>query len=461
VLVPAGTATRKNTGKRPKPKPWTEAHVRRLFWRAGFGATPGEASKLAKAGKHAAIQALLNPDGPVRLEGPSPVINGVKLDPFNEFDHDVLWWLDRMVRTTHPLQERMTLFWHNHFATGGLAAPLMIAQNETLRRYALGRFDDLLRAVFQDPAMQLHLSIAGSHKNEPNENFARELFELYTLGAGVNYTEGDIREAARALTGWVAVRSNGSVTGVRFDAARHDSGSKTIFGQTGTWDWQDVLRLTLARKGVAEHITTELWNELVGTPLSTKTRRSLVKQFQRSGRQIKTLLAAILRAPQLYDQLGRPDQIKSPAVFVAGLLRTNGWRVDRKAWVYHLTVMGQRPFSPPSVAGWDGGAAWCSTTAFRTRFLAAAEVLNDKQGIGRITAGSIDPGLDPAGHLALAKRALAEPFTTTRTDAELRALAARVLARPAANEAAKKRNAETAQRALRTLLIAGPDAQLC
>ncbi len=177
--------------------------MRRLFWRAGFGVTANEAERYAKAGKSATIAALLDPDGPVRLVGATPTINGVKLDPHNEFDHDVLWWLDRMVRSNHPLQERMTLFWHDHFATGGVDAPLMIAQNETLRRYALGKFDDLLRAVFKDTAMQIHLSIAGSYKDDPNENFARELFELYTLGAGVNYTEGDIREAARALTGWV------------------------------------------------------------------------------------------------------------------------------------------------------------------------------------------------------------------------------------------------------------------
>ncbi len=435
--------------------------MRRLYWRAGFGATPQEASKLAKAGKSATISALLSPDGPVRLEGPGPTINGAKLDPFNEFDHDVLWWLDRMVRSNHPLQERMTLFWHDHFATGGLDPPLMIAQNETLRRYALGRFDDLLRAVFLDPAMQVHLSIAGSHKDDPNENFARELFELYTLGAGVNYTEQDIREAARALTGWVAVRSGSRVTGVRFDASRHDAGPKTIFGQTGNWDWQDVLRLTIARKGVAEHITTKLWAEIVGTPLAVKTRRSLVKQFQRSGRNIRTLVAAMLRAPQLYDQLTRPDCVKSPVVFVAGLLRTNGWRVDRRNWVGYLTLAGQRPFSPPSVAGWDGGAAWCSTTGFRARYLAAAEVLGFTRGLAPVRVGSIDSGLSPGEHLALAKRALAEPFTTSRTDAELRALATRVLARPATNEPSRQRNAEACQRALRTLLIAGPDNQLC
>ncbi len=116
------------------------------------------------------------------MRGPSPLVAGKPLDPGNEFDHDILWWLDRMVRTSHPLEERMTLFWHDHFATADLPAQLMLAQNETLRRHALGSFDDLLRAVFLDPAMQIHLSVSGSLKGDPNENFARELFELYTFG---------------------------------------------------------------------------------------------------------------------------------------------------------------------------------------------------------------------------------------------------------------------------------------
>ena len=213
---------RKAKPKRGKRRSWTEAHARRLTWRAGFGATPSETAELARLGKTKAIGRMLNGDGKTELRGPAPTVAGQPLDPVNEFDHDVLWWLDRMVRTNHPLEERMTLFWHDHFATAETDAPLMLAQNATLRRHALGTFDDLLEAVFLDPAMQVHLSIIGSHKNDPNENFARELFELYCFGAGKGYTEDDIREAARALTGWVGVRANGKLTGTRFDASRHD-----------------------------------------------------------------------------------------------------------------------------------------------------------------------------------------------------------------------------------------------
>lgn len=439
---------------------WSEAHARRLAWRAGYGARPHELAELAHMGRAKALNRFLNGEGGSHLGGPAPQVDGAPLDPDNEFDHDVLWWLDRMVRTTHPLEERMTFFWHDHFATSGVDTPLLLQQNRTLRAHALGRFDDLLEAVFLDPAMQLALNIAGSHKSDPNENFARELLELYTLGVGNGYTEQDIREAARAFTGWVADRSNGVVTGVHFDPRRHDDTPKTIFGQTGNWKAEDVLRLTLAHKGVAEFLVGKLWAELVGTPLGKETRRKLVREYQRSGRSIKRLVAAMLRAPQLYEELGRPDLVKSPVVFVAGLLRTNAWAVDRTSWARLLTVMGQRPFAPPSVAGWDGGAAWCSTTAFRARFVAAAEVLRDKNGLAPVKAGSVDPGLDAKGHLALAKRALGQPFTTGRTDHELRTLAAQITARPARNDDQRRRNAEQAQRALRTLLIAGPDNQL-
>ena len=134
------------------------------------------------------------------MRGPAPRVEGRPLDPLNEWGDDVLWWLDRMIRTTHPLQEKLTLFWHDHFATSEQDTPLMLAQNRMFRRHALGSFRDLLGDVTRDPAMQLFLSLADSTKDAPNENYARELMELFTLGTG--YTERDVREAARALTGF-------------------------------------------------------------------------------------------------------------------------------------------------------------------------------------------------------------------------------------------------------------------
>ncbi|HMI68821.1 MAG TPA: DUF1800 family protein, partial [Solirubrobacteraceae bacterium] len=184
---------------------WTRAHAERLLWRAGFGATPKEIDFWADRSRERAIDWLVHggrgPHGTQRMVGPAPRVNGKPLDPINEWGHDMLWWLDKMVRSQRPLQEKLTLFWHDHFATRDEDAPLMLAQNRKLRQHALGTFPALLSAVTTDPAMQAFLSLVDSDKSDPNENYARELMELFTLGVTGGYTEHDVREAARALTG--------------------------------------------------------------------------------------------------------------------------------------------------------------------------------------------------------------------------------------------------------------------
>jgi uncharacterized protein (DUF1800 family) len=177
------------------------------MWRAGFGATPHEARKWAHRGRGATVSWLLSPNGRKAPLAPGP--KPMALDPANEYGHDMLWWLDRMVRTTRPLEEKMVLLWHDHFATRDVDTPLMLRQNALFRRRALGSFPALLGDVMQDPAMGSFLNLIGSHKDEPNENFARELMELFTLGEGNGYTETDVREAARALTGYVKGREVG------------------------------------------------------------------------------------------------------------------------------------------------------------------------------------------------------------------------------------------------------------
>ena len=169
----------------------------------------------------ATLKWILDGSGGPELVGPAPSADGKALDPNNEWGHDVLWWLDRMVRTQRPLVEKMTLFWHDHFATREGETPRMLAQNRLLRKHALGKFPALLEGVTRDPAMQLFLSLADSSKEAPNENYARELMELFTLGKG--YTEKDIREAARALTGFRA-RWNDGFRGIYYDRTRHDRG---------------------------------------------------------------------------------------------------------------------------------------------------------------------------------------------------------------------------------------------
>src|SRR5919204_862581 len=206
--------------------PFGRAQAERLLWRAGFGPTPGEADKLASLGLDGAVQSLTRP-GPERLEGPAPHDDkGRPLAPYDLWGHDHLWWLDRMVRTTTPLLERMTLVWHDWFATsndGVDSQRLMLEQNNRLRRHALGSFPELLLAVTNDPAMLLWLNGSDNTKWSPNENYARELMELFTLGAGRGYGESDVRNQARALTGWRNDWQRGvGATNFRYDASRHD-----------------------------------------------------------------------------------------------------------------------------------------------------------------------------------------------------------------------------------------------
>ena len=217
--------------------PFGREQAERLLWRAGFGPRPGEAEALAKLGLRGAVQSLTRP-GAEQFVGPAPRDDkGRALAPGDAWGHDHLWWLDRMVRTSRPLVERMTLVWHDWFATsldGVGSQKLMLNQNKLLRRLSLGSFDTMLREITKDPAMLLWLSGTENTKWSPNENYARELMELFTLGAGRGYTERDVREQARALTGfdndWK--RGVGNVN-FRFERDRHDRGQKRIFGKTG------------------------------------------------------------------------------------------------------------------------------------------------------------------------------------------------------------------------------------
>jgi uncharacterized protein (DUF1800 family) len=434
---------------------WTEAHVRRLFWRAGFGATPEEATRFAQAGMEATLRFVLRGDGGPELEGPPPVYDGQPLDPVNEWGHDVLWWLDRMVRTRRPLVEKMTLFWHDHFATAGQDTPLMLRQNRMLRKHALGSFRTLLRDVTRDHAMQLFLSLAGSTKWAPNENYARELMELFTLGSG--YTENDIREAARALTGFEARWTDDGFKGIRYRRDWHDTGRKKILGKRGNFDWKDVCDIVCDHKRHAPFMVEKLWGFFATEPLDSKTKKSLVRTYTRGKLRIEPVVAEILAHPALYARLDRPDMVKSPVVFVAGSLRATGAGVKRSVWIWLLDQMGQRLFEPPSVAGWDWGPAWLSTNTIKARFQAITYLMAD-HGPLEVPDKSVAIGRPAADAIESARAATGRPGTSPETDAALDRLATTMVAGLKSWE--RQHRADARERALRHLLMSGPDAQL-
>jgi hypothetical protein len=341
----------------------------RLLWRAGFGPKRGQAKELAQRGLRAAVLSLTRPTDR-RLVGPAPVLeNGQPLAPYDVWGNDVLWWLDRMVRSRASLIERMTLTWHDWFATsneGVNSQRLMINQNQTMRRLCLADFPAMLTAITIDPAMLLWLSLSGSTKADPNENYAREMQELFTLGAGNGYTEMDVREHARALSGWTNTwdQATGEPTDFHFDPTLHDDGVKVIYHHRGRFGWRDSLRLVLEHPDHPKFFVTKLWSYFSPDPLDEHDTAAAVALYRSSGKQIRPLVEAMLMHPTFYTGT---RMVKPPIVQLAGMLRGIDRYIDSDVWVWESGLIGQTPFYPPNVAGWDE-TQWLNTATWLGRF---------------------------------------------------------------------------------------------
>ena len=432
------------------------AQAERLLWRAGFGPRPGEAEALAGRGLEAAVRSLTRP-GPERLSGPAPVDDkGHPLAPRDAWGHDHhAWWLDRMVRTSRPLVERMTLVWHDWFATsneGVGSQRLMLRQNALLRRRALGPFDALLLDVTRDPAMLLWLNGSDNAKWSPNENYARELMELFTLGAGRGYRERDVREQARALTGFRNDWKRGiGPHNFRFDRWRHDEGLKRVFGRRGRWAWRDACRLCLRHRAHPSFFVGKLWGYFVPTPPPAATRRELERLYVRSRYAVRPVVEAILRHPALYEG---PRLTKPPAVYVAGMLRATGQPIGTEAWAWLGGLAGQQLFYPPDVSGWDD-ARWLDTGTFRGRWWIASAaarpaVLSEQDGVSS----------DPQRLVDEALAFWAGPTVRPETRAALEEFARTALG-DATSSWKRRSYPPLVANALRQLVALSPDFQTC
>lgn len=304
-----------------------------------------------------------------------------------------VWWLDRMVAGERAT-ERLTWFWHGHFATSSqkVRSPqLMLAQNQVFRANARGSFTDLAQRLIVDAAMIRWLDGNDNRKGSPNENLAREFLELFTLGIG-HYTENDVKEGARALTGWTVRRTSAEA---RLVPARHDAKPKTFLGQTGDFGAKEFVDLALAKAESAEFVIGRLWFRLVSpTPPTPETRARLQSAYG-AKRDIQAVLKAIVAEPAFRDSAS--TMVKQPVEWAVGLMRALNLRpasFDDKAKVRLLAGlkgMGQVPFRPPSVGGWPSGASWLTTSAGVTRlqlaqFLAKQAQLKDVDGV-RTTFG--------------------------------------------------------------------------
>ena len=401
----------RSTLKKLDASKFDEWKAQHLLNRAGFGGTERQISVLAKMGLDKAVEYIVEY---TKIKDPSPVraedFDSDIMHPMSQSERQMArrarqggdealletlrqerqrrqradrqqiaemeeWWLKRLIETPRPLEEKLTLFWHGHFATGYRTIENsfhMYQQNAFFRTYAMGNFkEDLVRGIVHDPAMIQYLNNHQNRKGSPNENLARELMELFTLGEGEGYTEDDIKEGARTLTGYSFEDDAFS-----FHSRQHDDGVKNIFGRRGQFDADDFVDLIFTRPSVSKFVIWKFYRFFINdlpygpTPEATKYVSQLASVFKRSNWNIKSVVKAMLLSEHFYDEKNIRSIIKSPVQLIVQAMRTLNLP-DRKKLLRTLSLasnlMGQKLFAPPSVKGWDGGRAWISTSTMFMR----------------------------------------------------------------------------------------------
>jgi len=345
----------------------TRRETGHLLRRAGFGARPSDFEDYAGLSWEAAVDRVLDyavlPDALAAT--PTPTQQRPDSDELRLGAIDVIgWWLERIIVSERSFEEKLVFFWHDHFATAITKAPppLMANQVVTLRRQALGNFRDLLVAVATDPAMLVYLDGNTNVVGNPNENYARELYELHTLGRG-NYTESDIQETARALTGWgVDRRAQGS----RFRTNRHDTGVKTIFGASGNFDLEDVADLIMAHPDFPTFMVAKLARYFVAPDVSDAYIIRLADEWVAADFELRPLLRAIFLSAEFRAGSYRA-LIKNPLEFTVSATRNLGATVAPRLVLFTAHTMGLIPLNPPTPAGWPAGAAWVNGNSVLAR----------------------------------------------------------------------------------------------
>lgn len=363
-----------------------------LLRRFGLGASQAELDYYLRDGLSGAIDLLLKP---VAEDVPD-------IDPA-EFANDkgvvrmpqvVGWWVLRLINSRRPLQERMTLFWHDHFATSASKVNQpgpMFRQNQTLRTYGLGSFRDLLMQVSKDPAMMQWLDNQENVRGKPNENFAREVMELFTLGFNQGYTEHDVQEAARAFTGWGIrrLRDDSPLRGGEFffRANLHDTGEKTFLGQKGDLSGEDVLNILCDRPRTATYLTHKIWEWFVYPNPDAKTIETFARRFREANLDISALLRDIMQSTEFYSEKAERAVVKNPVDFCVVTLRQLGYGAQFEGAIANIEAerrkrqilgpavltgnamksMGMWLFYPPDVAGWETGTGWISSATMVER----------------------------------------------------------------------------------------------
>jgi len=341
----------------------------RLLWRAGFGPRPGDVDRFVKLGLEAAVHELTRPSGEAILYGPEPSVDGEPLAPTDAWGHDHLYWLDRMVRSNQPLVERLALIFHDWFATslaGVGSQRLLLEQTNGFRAEGLGNFHRIVAGITADPAMIVFLDAHANTRWGVNENYARELMELFTLGADRGaYTEEDVRELARSLSGWRGTwTAERGWHDFRWERERWDAGEKTVFGRRGHWTPEDASRMVVEHPKHASYFVAKLWSYFISGPPPAATAAALEQLYVSTGGEIRPVLEAILLSPELYTG---PAMVKPPVVAAAGMARALGAAIDHASWWWTAEETGQRLYLPPDVAGWREDR-WLDTSTVRGRW---------------------------------------------------------------------------------------------
>ncbi len=385
-LVLAATATERiEASTSPNSSgAWDARKAEHLFNRAGFGARPAEIAAAVALGQKACVERLLagkesdyepfwidddSRPSPREMQDMAPSERQEMQRDHVRHDHEELahfagWWIERMLDAKDPLRERMTLFWHGYFTSSMRdvrSSAAMIRQNELFRTHALGSFADLLHAIVRDPAMLAYLDNDKNKKLNPNENFARESMELFSLGEG-NYTEKDVKEAARALTGWVT-RDGHAI----FLPRNHDSREKTILGVTKDFDADQFVDLLLEQPACPKWVARKLLVSFEGREPSTARIEDYAKFLKASNWRIDAFLKRLFDDPEFYSDDVIAARISSPIEYLVGSSRRLGLEPPPVLLWLAAGQLGQRLFDPPNVKGWDGGTAWITTSTLMQR----------------------------------------------------------------------------------------------
>jgi uncharacterized protein (DUF1800 family) len=354
-------------------RPWTPSQSRpfdaraaaHLLRRTGFGASPAEIAKAVNDGLETTVDGLFDPAADEEAEF-ARTFEAVQAGFINLDDVSYVqaWWLYRMLRSRVPLKEKLTLFWHGHFATSYLKvddAYLMHQQIQMLRERGAGSFRDLVLAVAKDPAMLVYLDGESSEKEHPNENFARELMELFTCGIG-HYGEQDVLEAARAFTGWHRNRA-----GFAFNADEHDDGRKQFLGLSGRFDGADIVDILMQQPATPRWIAGKLLKFFASPEPAADVLDEAAGLLDRTQMNIKWFLRELFLSEYFFSKVCYRQQITSPAEYMVGTIRTLGAHVSGSSLLSHMEAMGQVLLEPPNVKGWDGQRKWINSSTWTAR----------------------------------------------------------------------------------------------